>query len=108
MSRRRLRPILYLALLAALWGATQWIDGVAMGWLVLAPALLLLFPLVGGRYVGEDALHRLAGRRAADRPRHADAAAPVLWGILGTSPQGGLVLARRIAGRAPPRTAPAL
>ncbi len=104
MSRRRLRPLVYLALLAVLWGATQWVDGIGMGWLVLAPALLLLFPLLGGRYVGEDALQRLAGRCASGE-RRGDASSPVLWGILGTSPQGGLVLARRIAGRAPPLVA---
>jgi hypothetical protein len=105
LSRRHLRPIAYLAALAVLWAATHWIDGMSMGWLALAPALLLLVPLMAGRYVGEVTLRRLAGRRAPE-PRRSDAAAArVLWRILGTTPHGGLVLGRRIAGRAPPLVA---
>jgi hypothetical protein len=101
MSRRRLRPLAYLAVLAVLWAATQWVDGMAMGWLALAPALLLLFPLLAGRYVGDVALERLA-RRGCAAVRRRDRATPVLWRILGTTPHGGLVLGRRVAGRAPP------
>lgn len=104
MSRRSLRPFAYLAALAVLWAATQWVDGIGMGWLALAPALLLLLPLLGGRYVGEVALRRMA-TRGGPRPRRADAGTPVLWRVFGAWPHGGLVLARRVAGRAPPRVA---
>jgi hypothetical protein len=101
MSLRRLRPVAYIAVLVVLAIATRWIDGMAMGWLVLAPALLLLFPLMAGRYPGEVALRRLAARGRPAR-RRGDAGTPVLWRFEGGSPHGGLVLARRIAGRAPP------
>jgi hypothetical protein len=104
MTRRALHPLAFLAALAALWLVTHSLDGITMGWLVLAPALLLLVPLLGGRYVGEATLRRLAGRRAAGR-RPAVATRPVRWRVLDATPHGGLLLARRIAGRAPPRAA---
>lgn len=101
MTSRRLRPVAYLLALAALWCATQWMDGMTVGWLALAPALLLLVPLLSGRYLGESALRRLAGRRAAP-PRRAPVVSG-LWHVLATTPHGGQLLARRVAGRAPPR-----
>jgi hypothetical protein len=106
MTRRALRPLAFLAALAALWAATQSVDGLSVGWLALAPALMLLAPLLGGRYVGETTLRRLAVRRATV-PRRALATAPVRWRILDATPHGGLLLARRTAGRAPPLAAPA-
>jgi hypothetical protein len=104
MSLRRLRPVAYLAVLVVLGIATLQVDGMAMGWLVLAPTLLLLFPLMAGRYVGEVALQRLAARSRPRRRRSA-AGTPVPPRFVRTSPHGGLVLARRIAGRAPPLVA---
>jgi hypothetical protein len=104
MPRRALRSLAFLAAVLALWIATRSVDGLTMGWLVLAPALLLLVPLLGGRYVGESTLSRLSGRRTVVR-RRCIAAAPVRWRVLDAAPHGGLLLARRIAGRAPPRAA---
>jgi hypothetical protein len=104
MPPRRLRLIAYVAVLAVLGVATQWVDGTGMGWLALAPMLLLLLPLMAGRYLGEVALQRLAGRSRTGR-RRSDARSPMLWRFVGSAPHGGLVLARRIAGRAPPLVA---
>lgn len=61
---RRLAPWLLLTAFA--------LSGMILGgtWLLaLAPVVLLLLPLLAGRYVGEDVLARWAGRARAGRPR---------------------------------------
>ena len=61
---RRLAPWLLLTAFA--------LSGMALGgtWvLALAPVVLLLVPLLAGRYVGEDVLARWARRAPAGRPR---------------------------------------
>jgi hypothetical protein len=71
----------------------------AGGLLATLPLLLLLVPLVCGRYPGEGTLERL---RASKRRRPAVASSPLpalpLRAMLG----GGLLIARSLAGRAPP------
>lgn len=68
--------------------------------LALAPALLLAVALVAQRYPGARLLERIAARRRA-RPRPARSASTPR-----TRParavRGGLLLARALAGRAPP------
>jgi hypothetical protein len=103
MSRRDLRMLLFLAAVAALWMLTQGIAGLDSAWLTMAPALLIVVPLVGGRYVGADALRRRT-RCAPRRPR-----GPVALVARPRPPRamrrGGLLVARRLAGRAPPHIA---
>jgi hypothetical protein len=69
--------------------------------LYLTPALLLLFPLAAGRYVGESLVLKLASRRRGrrTRPRRVRSLpkAPAIW-----SPRGTSLLALSLAGRPPP------
>lgn len=69
LPRRLLRPLLFLAALAAAYAATRSIGDLGTGWLLLTPALLLALPLLAGRYVGERTLRRLARTRPARRAR---------------------------------------
>jgi uncharacterized protein YcnI len=75
--------------------------------LYLSPALLILLPLVFGRYPGERLLRAVIDprrhRRTAAKPqrRHRRAV------FLAPLPRGGALLAAALAGRAPPRLAAA-
>jgi hypothetical protein len=73
-----------------------------------APLLVLVLPLVAGRYVGEEALERLR-ERAAGRPRAALAAAAAGGARRGlvAFPRGGRLIAHALAERGPPAGAPA-
>jgi hypothetical protein len=101
MSRRphhALRATLGAVVLAGLWLLGLHVGGLDTGLLFLAPAFVLLLPLLAGRYVGERALtplHRPARRAVAaaihlPRPR------------LRLVPRGGLLVGCSLAGRAPP------
>ena len=66
----------------------------------LAPALLLMAPLLLGRYPGEHALLPASKTRAPVRAsRPADRCSP---GVHARSGRGGRLLAAALAGRAPP------
>jgi hypothetical protein len=86
------------AIMAALWLAGLHVGGLDTGLLFLAPAFVLLLPLLAGRYPGERALvpRAVPLRRAAPfrlalpRPR------------LRLAPRGGLLVGCSLAGRAPP------
>jgi hypothetical protein len=70
--------------------------------LFLAPALLLVAPLVAGRYVGETLITKLAARRFGPRrrpsaPRISTPPAATLW-----LPRGTRLLACSLAKRPPP------
>jgi hypothetical protein len=69
--------------------------------LSLLPVLALLAALALGRYPGERALRRALARRAPGRPR-----APLAVPRPARAPfllmRGGLFVAARLAGRAPP------
>ena len=72
-----------------------------------APLLVLLLPLVGGRFVGEERITRAAARiRRARRPRPAVARTPVTW-LRGMTliPRGSRLIARALAVRPPPQPA---
>ena len=96
-ARLALRLLLIVALVAAI-AATA---GTSVA-LELAPAALLVLPLLYGRYLGERVIHRLARRSAPIRPARS-IAVPRMPRSLGARVA---VLALRGAGRAPP--APAL
>jgi hypothetical protein len=104
MSLRDLRPLLAIAVVGVLWALTQSVEGIDVGWLSLAPAFLLALPLLAGRYVGEDALARLASPPRTE-PRAATPSIVPPRGRTTVRVGGGLLLARRLAGRAPPRAA---
>lgn len=83
------------------WVAVLAVTGSTDVLLFLAPALLIAIPLLGGRYVGEELIAKLAAKRA--RPRRASAPAPVApaaprnW-----RPRGASLLAFSLAKRPPP------
>lgn len=95
-----------LAVLAACAEAVQHTAGLDLGLLHLAPALLLLFPLLAGRYVGEERIACLATARAprrirvAARPALAAPRAPRVLMV-----RGGELLAASLAQRGPPTAA---
>jgi hypothetical protein len=105
MARRQRLALLGAATLAAAVACAIGIghvEGITTGLLYLAPALLLLWPLLRGRYVGEAAVCRLASARTASR-RPAGAAVPVAArrpAVL--LARGGRLLASAIATRPPP------
>jgi hypothetical protein len=101
MTRRphhALRVAIAVAVMAGLWLAGLHVGGLDTGLLFLAPAFLLLLPLLAGRYVGERALAppRAAARRAAVRALRLPRPAARL------APRGGLLVGCSLAGRAPP------
>jgi hypothetical protein len=96
--RHTLRVVAGVAVMAALWLAGLEVGGLDTGLLFLAPAFVLLLPLLAGRYPGERALaprvapvrRAVAFRLAFPRPR------------LRLVPRGGLLVGCSLAGRAPP------
>jgi hypothetical protein len=92
------RATIGVVVMAALWLAGLHVGGLDTGLLFLAPAFVLLLPLLAGRYPGERALAPLRPpvRRTAPlaltlpRPR------------LALVPRGGLLVGCSLAGRAPP------
>jgi hypothetical protein len=101
MSRRphhAVRATAGVVVLAALWLIGLHAGGLDTGLLFLAPAFVLLLPLLAGRYVGERALaplvrpvrRALAAALRLSRPRAR------------LVPRGGLLVGCSLAGRAPP------
>jgi hypothetical protein len=84
--------------MAGLWLAGLHVGGLDTGLLCLAPAFVLLLPLLAGRYVGERVLAplRAAVRRATARALRLPRRAARLV------PRGGLLVGCSLAGRAPP------
>jgi hypothetical protein len=84
------------------------LGGVHEDVLLLAPVLVLAVPLLGGRYLGEDAIHRLA---VAYRARHRRAPAALASRALRRTPRAFLRSGRLIACahtcRPPPAAVPA-
>jgi hypothetical protein len=100
MSDRR---SLAFAALTVVWLLGLQLLGVEAALAYLAPALLILLPLVGGRYPGDEALVRVAGRRSRPRRRALPAWLPPRRRRPGAlMPRGGRLVAAALAGRAPP------
>jgi hypothetical protein len=101
MPRRDRYALLALATLSLLLAVLQSVTGVSPDVLLAVPALLLLLPLLAGRYVGEDGLARLAAREAAARRR-----SPASLGTRRRAPRvlprGGRLIAAALAERGPP------
>jgi hypothetical protein len=96
------RRSLAFAALTVVWLLGLELLGVEAATAYLAPALLILLPLLSGRYPGDEALVRVAGRRS--RPARRPPQAPPLRrrraGALLT--RGGRLVATSLAGRGPP------
>jgi hypothetical protein len=101
MPRRDRYVLLALATLSLLLAVLQSLTGISPDVLLAVPALLLLLPLLAGRYVGEDGLARLAGRVVVPRRR-----SPVSLGSRRRAPRvlprGGRLIASALAERGPP------
>jgi len=103
MPRRDQRLLLGLAALTVLLAVLQSATGVSGDVLLAAPALVLLLPLLAGRYVGEDGIARLGALLAPPRRR------PVL-AVPAALPlraprvlaRGGRLIAVALAQRGPP------
>jgi hypothetical protein len=101
---RDLRPLLAVALLGVVVALAESITGLDTGLLLLSPALVLLLPLLAGRYLGEEQLERLVARLApARRPRPRSASLPRRRPRV-VAARGGRLLASALAERAPPLT----
>lgn len=100
MTRRDLRPLLALAVLAVACALVGSLVNVSTAAMYLAPALVLALPLLAGRYVGERQLARLARarppvRRPSDAPRRPQRPRAVL-------PRGPRLIGAALAVRPPP------
>jgi hypothetical protein len=100
LSRRRLARVFALAVAAT---AVAWAlaHGFDTGAAFMAPALLLLAPLLKGRYICEERFTRLMTRTPAIRAPRQIAKPRVLVRII----HGGELIARSLAVRPPPTSA---
>jgi hypothetical protein len=100
MPRRDQRLLFGLAALTVLFAVVQAATGISGDVLLAAPALILLLPLLAGRYVGEEGLARLgaylASRRRPAALRAAPRRAPRVLA------RGGRLIAEALAERGPP------
>jgi hypothetical protein len=94
----RLRVGAALALAVGLWFVGGHLAGFDAGLLCMAPAFVLAFPLLAGRYPAEAALLRRV-RRPRRRGRLVRL---VLRPPARLVPRGGLLVGHALAGRAPP------
>ncbi|MCW3040482.1 MAG: hypothetical protein JWM31_2387 [Solirubrobacterales bacterium] len=105
LGRRYRCVVLFLGVLAVGIALAQTVQGVDLGLLFLAPALVLVLPLLAGRYLGERQLERL---RTAFRPRRVRAPRVLRAGgpsvVRSVSAAGGALLAASLGRRGPPRS----
>jgi hypothetical protein len=102
--RRDLRPLLAVALLGVVVALAETVTGLDTGLLLLSPALVLLLPLLLGRYLGEEQLERLVARARPVRRRRAVSLAPPRRRPRAAAAHGGRLLAFALAERGPPLT----
>jgi hypothetical protein len=100
--RRDLRPLFVVAVLGVAIAGAETVTGLDTGLLLLSPALVLLLPLLAGRYLGEETLERLARRAPSGRR-----ARPVSSPLPRRRPRavvsrGGRLIAAALAERGPP------
>src|ERR1700680_799390 len=101
MSRRDLRLLLALCLLAVAWLIARSIVGLGTGFVFLLPAVIMALPLVAGRYIGAERLGRIS-RSRSPRRRRVPAGSPVRRTFRPAPPRGGLLIAVSLAVRPPP------
>jgi hypothetical protein len=106
MPRRDRLALLGLTLLSVALATVQSLTGLSPDVLLAVPALMLVLPLLAGRYVGEEGLVRLAGRAVIARRR-----SPAQLGVRRRAPRvlprGGRLIAAALAERGPPLAAAA-
>ena len=103
-SSRDLKVMLVLGVLFMALGAAVELGGVHSDLLLISPLLCLAVPLLGGAYVGEERLARLAARIAARRAprRRAPASSPKPRRAPALVVRGGRILGTAHAVRPPP------
>jgi hypothetical protein len=104
MPRRDQRILLGLAALTVLLAVLQSVTGMSGDVLLATPALVLLLPLLAGRYVGEDGIARLGAILAPPRRRAVVHAAPPRRAPRVLA-RGGRLIAVALAHRGPPALA---
>ena len=98
LSRRDTRITGLLAFGAVLLALGQVVAGLDAGLLHLAPAIMLLLPLLAGRYVGEERIARARSQATVRVPRPVAARLP--RALRATPLRGGLLLAAGLGRRA--------
>jgi fatty acid desaturase len=103
MARRRSwLPVVLLAVALAAFAAALVVPGLETGVLFLSPAIVMLALLLGGHYVGETQLQRLAAAWQ-QRPRRARIQCdPLPCRPRAVMPRGGRLVATSLAVRPPP------
>lgn len=76
--------------------------GAPVDLLLAAPLLLLALPLLAGRYVGEEALRRLARADGGPRRPRSRSTTGMARRAVAIVPRGGALLATSLAVRPPP------
>jgi hypothetical protein len=84
------------------WVVALAVTGSTDALLFLAPALLIVIPLLGGHYVGEELIVKLAAKRARPRRRGARSIARPLSSAENWAPRGARLIAFSLAKRPPP------
>jgi hypothetical protein len=102
VPRRDQRILLGLAALTLLFAVVQSATGISGDVLLAAPALILLLPLLAGRYVGEEGIARLSAFVAPLRRRSVPARATQPWRAPRVLARGGRLIAVALAQRGPP------
>jgi hypothetical protein len=102
MPRRDQRILFGLAALTVLAAVVQSATGISGDVLLGAPVLVLLLPLLAGRYVGEDGIARLGAVLAPPRRRPVVARAAPPRRAPRACVRGGRLIAVALARRGPP------
>jgi hypothetical protein len=102
MARRDQRILVALAVLSMALAVLQHVTGVDPDVLLAVPALMLLTPLLAGRYVGEETIGRLAAHVARVRRPRAAAVCAKVRRAPRVLPRGGRLIADALGLRGPP------
>jgi hypothetical protein len=102
MPRRDQRLLLGLAALTVVFALVQSVTGLNADVLLAAPALIILLPLLAGRYVGEDGIARLSGALLPARRRPVVARSASARRAPRVLARGGRLIAVALAHRGPP------
>ena len=102
MARRDQRILLALAVLSMALAVLQHVAGINPDVLLAVPGLVLLLPLLAGRYLGEDGIARLAALAARVRRPRATAISGAIRRAPRVLPRGGRLIAAALGLRGPP------
>jgi hypothetical protein len=102
VPRRDQHILLGLTALSVLLALLVSITGIDADVLLATPALMLLLPLLAGRYVGEEGIARLGARLATPARRLTPAVLAAPRRAPRALPRGGRLIADSLARRGPP------